>query len=129
MSESLLADVREEQAEATRRVLFRWRRRRIPKQREDRVRLARELSRLIAEHRTNHSDTRKMARELVARASGKSPEQIDQLNDFLQRYLGLIVGIGQVFQDLASKFAAAGHKVEGVEALDDAIAEWQRLRE
>jgi hypothetical protein len=129
MPESLLAEVMEEQALATQRVLVRWKRRRVPKEEQDRIRAARELGRLIADHVANNADVRKTVAELVTNVTDSTTEQIDHVHAFLQKHLELIVGIGRVYKDLASKFASAGHKVKGLDSLDDAIAEWQRLRE
>src|SRR5258708_30550679 len=100
MPESLLAEVKEEQALATQRVLVRWKRRRVPKAEQDRIRAARELGRLIADHVAGHADARKTVAELVTKVTDSTTEQIDHVHAFLQKYLALIVGIGRVYEDL-----------------------------
>ena len=91
--------------------------------------LGRQRDQLIADHVDNHSDASKMAGEFVDRVTDKTPEEIAQANASLRKYLELIIGVGQVFQDLAAKFTEAGHKIEGIKSLDDAMGKWERVRE
>jgi hypothetical protein len=128
MTVSLLSLVREKQAEATREVLVRWRKKRIPRLKQDRARLANEVSQLIDDHIARHSDDRAMVRELVRRPRD-TPDDIDQVNEFLQRYLGLVVSVGRVLRAMADKFEAAGLRIHRLALLDTAIAEGERLRE
>src|SRR5216683_6384804 len=130
MTATLLAlDVREGQAKATRKVLVRWQRKPIPRRDEERARLARDLSGLIADHVSKQSEVRRMVSDLVQRVTDKSPDEIDHANHFLEKYLGVIVGLGEAFQGFAGKVTAAGLEVKGLDALETAIDEWKRLRE
>lgn len=129
MTQSLLIDVREKQAEATRKVLDRWEENPLPRLRQARARLARELSQLIAEQAQRRAGDEEMVRRLIKDAVDLPPEQVDRVNGFLQGYLELVIGLSRVQRSIASKLAKAGHRVVGVRALDAMIAERQRWRE
>jgi hypothetical protein len=129
MTESLLTLVREKQAEATREVLDRYRESSLPRRKRDRDRLARELSQLIAEHAAKSADDHEMVRRLIREALDQSPEQVDRINGFLQRYLGLVIGVCGALRGMAGKLTEAGCPVEGIHSLDAMIAEHERWRE
>jgi hypothetical protein len=126
MTESLLTLVREKQAEATRDVLDHYR---LPRGKAERARLAGELTRLIAKHATQFAEDPEMIRGLLDEAADRSPEQVDRINDFLQRYVGLVIDVCRILRGLANKLTKAGYPVEGVESLDAMIAQRERWRE
>src|SRR5438309_2035924 len=101
MTESLLIDVREKQAEATRKALNRWGESPLPKLKQARARLARELSQLIAEHADSYAGDEEMVRRLIKEAVDRPPEQVDRINDFLQHYLGVVIGVSRALRGLA----------------------------
>jgi hypothetical protein len=129
MTESLLIDVREKQAEATRKALTRWGDNPLPRLKQARTRLARELSQLIAEHADRHAGDEEMIRKLVKDAVDLPPEQVDRINSFLQHYLSLVIGVSRLQRDIANKLAKGGHRVARAKSLDAIIAERERWRE
>jgi hypothetical protein len=129
MTESLLTLVREKQVEATREALDRYRKGRLPRRKRDRDRLSRELSQLIAEHVARFADDRELVRGLTEEAQDQPPGEVDRINDFLQRYLGLVLDVCNALRGLAVQLAAAGYPVEGIESLEAMIAERRRWRE
>jgi hypothetical protein len=129
MTVSLLTQVREKQAEATRKVLDRYREGGLPTLKQERACLARELKQLIAEHASRFAEDRETIRGLIQAASDRSSEQIDLLNANLQRYLGLVVAVSRTLRGLAETVAKAGYPVEGAESLDGMIAERERWKE
>ena len=126
MTHSLLIQVREKEVEATREVLDHYR---LPRSKRERARLAPELSRLIAEHAAKFAGDQEIVHRLLHEAADQSPEQVDRINDFLQRYLGLVIGVSRALRGMADMLAKSGHPVEGAEALDSLIAERERWRE
>ncbi len=129
MAQSLLIQVREKRAKATRAELRRWQATRLPKPEAERAHLASELSQLITEESAQLASDRDMIRNLVRHAADRSPRDVDQVNELLQRYLGIVIDLCGVLRSMARKFTAAGHPVEGAEALDSLIAERERWRE
>src|SRR5438105_14832855 len=128
MTESLLIDVREKQAEATRQVLDRWGRR-LPKQEQARARLARELSQLIAEDADRYAGDEEMVRRLIREAEDRPREEVDRINGFLQGYLDLVISLSRLQRSIADKLAKSGYRVTGLKRLDTMIAERERWRE
>ena len=128
MTESLLIDVWEKQAEATQKALTRWGENPLPRLRQARTRLARELSQLVAEQTDRRGDE-EMIRRLVEEAVDLPPEQVDRINGFLQHYLSLVIGVFRMQRSIANKLAKAGHRVARVKSLDALIAERERWRE
>jgi hypothetical protein len=126
MTGSLLTLVREKQAEATREVLDHYR---LPRLKPERARLARELSQLIAEHSAQCADDGGMVRRLIQEAENQSPEQVDRINDFLQRYLGRVIDAARTLRNLADKLREAGYPVKGVKSLATIITERESWRE
>jgi hypothetical protein len=130
MTVSLLIQVREKQAEATRKALEPLRKNGLPRQKHARIRLARDLGQLIAEEVALwENGGREMVRKLIKEASDRPPEQIDLANDLLHRYLGIVIGVCSALRGIAGNLTAAGHRVVGVKALGAAIAECERWRE
>src|SRR5437667_5173315 len=104
MTESLLIDVREKQAEAARQVLNRWGKK-LPRREQARARLARELSQLIAQQPENHGGDQEMVRRLIREAGDGPPDEVNRINGFLQGYLELVIGLFRLERSIAGKLA------------------------
>lgn len=129
MPESLLTLVQEKQVEATRDVLNRYREGSLPRRKRDRDRLARELSQLIAEHAGRFAEDRELVRGLAQEALDRPAAEVDRINDFLQRYLGLVLDVCGTLRGLAVRLTEAGYPVAGIDSLDAMMTERQRWRE
>jgi hypothetical protein len=130
MTVSLLMQVREKQAEATRKALEPLRKNGLPRQKPERVRLARDLGQLIAQEVAlwQHGG-REMVRKLIKEAADRPPEQINLANDLLHRYLDIVIRVCSALRGIAGNLTAAGHRVVGVKSLTAVIAECERWRE
>jgi hypothetical protein len=129
MSANLLLRVREKQEKATQRTLDQFCRGRLPKLEVDRSRCAKELAQLIADHIARRNEDRKILDALLKSAADLSSSQVDRLNEFLQRYLELVINVGRTLGSMAEILMTAGEHVEGLAKLEEVTARCEQWRE
>jgi hypothetical protein len=129
MTGSLLTLVREKQAEATRQAVKSRRRQGLPESKLARARLADEIGQLVAAYAAGRDREQEMVRELIREAVNQSPENIDRVNKFLQKYLGIFLEVFRLLDQMAADLDKVGHPVAGINALARLAAEYERWRE
>jgi hypothetical protein len=129
MTESLLTFVREKQAEATRKAVKSWQRHGLPKSKQARDRHASDLGQLFALFISDWERDREMVRALIREAANHPPEDIDRVNEFLQKYLKAVIDTLRALSGMAAELEKAGHPVAGLEAIAPLLAEYARRRE